>query len=261
MKRQDKAAGKPAVILPGIVTEQDRAIVARRQAGETRKAICEALGVKVGRVYHAEYACQSDERGRAMLADCPDSIEGLSWIGALDGTAADALRRHHWRHEGPALERLSDVAALGRAYVSRMVGIGPKSLASIDRALGLLGIAWSPVDRTPKPKPREAERQVSAGNSAWFDIVRRVGEIEQIMGTGVFEGDPHRDSIEHVSMRLSFLTGYLDGYVERRRPHKPMRDVTPEADSGEDDLETAGNLVCLPGVKLVDVLPNDVGVS
>jgi hypothetical protein len=36
MRKQDTAAGKPAVILPGIVTEQDRAIVARREAGETR---------------------------------------------------------------------------------------------------------------------------------------------------------------------------------------------------------------------------------
>jgi hypothetical protein len=269
-----KAAGKPAVILPGIVTELDRAIVARREAGETRKAICEALGVNVSTIQRAEWRCRDDAMARAMLAECPDSIEGLNFMGELVGDAADAFRRHQYRYEGDKIERMSEVAALGRHYVSRMNGIGPKSLASIDRALDLLGIAWSPVDRTPQPKSQvqqqEAEqRPAMSDGSAWSSIVRRVGEIEQIMGTGVFEtgvfergvfeSDARRDSIDYVSMRLSFLTGYLDGYVnERRRVHKPMRDITPEPDSSED-LETTGNLVCLPGVRLVDVLPQNHG--
>jgi hypothetical protein len=43
--------------------------------------------------------------------------------------------------KAPILEGLSEVAALGRACVSRLHGIGPKSLASIDHVLGLFGIA------------------------------------------------------------------------------------------------------------------------
>jgi hypothetical protein len=253
-----KAAGKPAVILPGIVTELDRAIVARREAGETRKAICEALGVNVSTIQRAEWRCRDDAMARAMLAECPDSIEGLNFMGELVGDAADAFRRHQYRYEGDKIERMSEVAALGRHYVSRMNGIGPKSLASIDRALDLLGIAWSPVDRTPQPKSQaqqqEAEqRPAMLDGSAWSRIVRRVGEIERAVGRAVLENDPHRNDIDLVASRLAFLTGYIEGYFEKRQAHKPMRDITPEPDSSED-LETAGNLVCLPGVKLIDVL-------
>jgi hypothetical protein len=258
MRKQESTAVKPAVTLPGIMTEQDRAIVARREAGETRKAISDSIGITLSVIQRAEWRCEREQKARKMLAECADSIKGLWWLRELSSDAYEALANHEYHYDGGELQRMSDVAALGRRYVSCLKGIGPKSLASIDRALDLLGIAWSPVDRTPTPKPRETERQVSSGNSAWFDIVRRVGEIEQIMRTGVFEGDPHRDSIECVAMRLAFLTGYLEGYVEKRRPHKPMRDITPEANSGED-METAGNLVCLPGVKLSDVLQNDGG--
>jgi hypothetical protein len=229
------AAGQPAIILPGIVTDLDRQIVARRDGGETRKAICEALGVKVGRVYHAEYACRSDAEGRALLADCPDSIEGLNWISELHGHAYVGLHYHHYHYEGPALERLTDVAALGRAYVSRMDGIGPKSLASIDRALGLFGIAWSAVDRTPKPKPREVEQpQPDEGNSrVWMLLGRLEAEIEDL-----------RQRVARLERR----------YVSSL----PGADEDAAADSNED-LETAGNIVCLPGVRLADVLPQNGG--
>jgi hypothetical protein len=258
-KQQNTAAGKPAVILPSIVTEQDRAIIARREAGETIQAIATSLAIPLSQVLRAEHRAYREQQAQEFFAKHPDSIRGLEWLGVLD-EGAGPLRCHRYHYEGGDLERLSDVAALGRHYVSCLKGIGPKSLASIDRALGLFGIVWSPIDRTPKPLPpaprQEAERQPARSeSSAWSRIVRRVGEIEQIMGTGFFEGDPHRDSIGCVAGRLAFLTGYIEGYVEKRRPQKPMRDITPEADS--EDLETAGNLICLPGVKLVDVLNNE----
>jgi hypothetical protein len=235
MKPITTAAGNPAITLPGIVTEQDRAIVARRAAGETRKAICEALGVKVRMVQRAEWRCRDDECGRAILADCPDSMEGLSWIGELDGNAADCLRFHHRHYEGPALERLSDVPALGRRYVSRIAGIGPKSLASIDRALSLFGIAWAPVDRIPKLKPKPQPREVAQPQSdesqahVWMLIGRLQAEIEGL-----------RQRVRHVSSRLG-------------------GDETDDADDSSEDLETSGNIVCMPGVRLAGVLPEDGG--
>jgi hypothetical protein len=223
-------------------------------------AICEALGVTVGEVQRAEYRCKNDNHGRALLANRPDSIEGLSWIGELDGNAADRLHYHHYHHECQALEGLSEAAALGRAYVSRMDGIGPKSLASIDRALALFGIAWSPIDRTPTPKPLTQQRPAMSDSTAaaWSAIVQRVGEIERAVGAAVLESDPHRDCVDRVAWRLAYLTGRIEVRFEKHPPHKPMRDITPEPDSSED-LETAGNLVCLPGVKLADVLQHDGG--
>jgi hypothetical protein len=268
MRTKDTAAGKPAVILPGIATEQDRAIVARREAGDTRRAVCEALGVTVAQVQRAERRCENDDKGRGLLTECADSIEGLKLIGAMDRDAAWTLLYHHACYDSPPLTRLSEVAALGPHYWSKIEaiwrpvrGTGKRQYDVVSDALALLGIAWSPIDRTPKPKAaaQQQERQpATSDSSAWSRIVRRVGEIEQIMGTGFFEGDPHRDSIECVAGRLAFLTGYIEGYVEKRRPQKPMRDITPEADSGQD-LETAGNLICLPGVKLADVQPFDGG--
>jgi hypothetical protein len=256
MRKRDAAAGQPAVTLPGIVTEQDRAIVARREAGETRKAICEAMGVTAGQVYHAEYVCRCDAEGREKLAERPDSIAGLCWIGALDGTAADALRKHHWHYDGQVPETMSEVAALGRLYVSRMKGIGPKGLASIDRVLGLLGIAWSPIERTPQPKRPEPEPQEKRDH--WGSILRRVAELERIAGRGVLQDIAGRDSMEGVVYRLAFLNGYLEARLARANDGD-MRDITPDHEQDDGGYETAGNLICLPGVKLVDVQPNDGG--
>jgi hypothetical protein len=253
--RQDHgAAGQPAVTLPGIVTDLDRQIVARREAGDTRKAICEALGVTVGQVQRAEYFCRGDAEGRKLLAERPDSIVGLAAIGELDGGASDRLRFHHYHHEGSELAGLSDVAALGRAYVSRIHGIGPKSLASIDRALGLFGMTWAPIDRTPKPKRKEPEQQEKRDH--WGSILRHVAELEQIAGKGVLKEIEGRDSMEGVVYRLAFLNGYLEAKLkfERMRTGASMRDITPEPEGDDGDCETAGNLVCLPGVRLADVL-------
>jgi hypothetical protein len=265
-RKRSTAAGKPAVILPSIVTEQDRAIVARREAGESRRAIAASLGITVCHVQRSEHRIRRDAEGRSLLAKCPDDIEGLGDIGILSISAAWLMRGHHYHYDSPAITRLSDAAALGRQYWARTGGATDRRMEEIDRILGLLGIAWSPIERTPKPKPREVEQPQEAeqpamlDGAAWSSIVRRVGEIEQAVGTAVLENDPYRNDIDRVSMRLSFLTGYLEGYFEKRQAHKPMRDIAPEADSGED-LETAGNLVCLPGVKLIDVLPSDGGAA
>jgi len=59
-----------------------------------------------------------------------------------------------------------------------------------------------------------------------------------------------RDSVEGIFLRLSFLTGYLEG----RAKHERTIDITPDP---EGEYETAGNLVCLPGVNLASVLHND----
>ena len=184
----------------------------------------------------------------------------------LSGTARNALACHHWHHEGPGPERLSEVAALGRHYVSHIHGIGPKALASIDQALALFGIAWSPIDRMPKPKPgqpQEIEReQEPADDHYWNSIVRSVGKMERDIGAALLKDHPNRDSVEGVSCRLSYLSGYIESWSECRRRERGLRDVTPEPDDQDDgEYETAGNLICLPGVKLADVQPHNGGAA
>jgi hypothetical protein len=241
---------------PSELTELERAIVARSKAGESRRAICKALGVTADDVRHAEWVIRYDAERRRLFAECPDSIEGMAWIGELSGKARDALVWHQHRHEGPSPTRMSEVAALGRLYVSHIKGIGPKGLASIDHVLEMLGIAWSPIDRMPKPKRREPERQQPERSEFWNDIIRRVAEIEGALGTAVLKNHQGRDSMEGVSYRLAFLTGYIESKAEYGG-WRDMRDITPEPEQDDGEYETAGNLICLPGVKLADVRPND----
>jgi hypothetical protein len=219
------------------MTEQDRTIVARRAAGETIQTIATSLAIPVSQVMRAEHHAYRERRAQEFFAKHPDSIVGLDWLGVLS-EGAGPLRCHQYHYEGGALERLSDVAALGRSYVSQLRGIGPKSLASIDRALALFGIAWSPVGRTPQPKPREVEQpQRDEGDSrVWMLLGRLEAEIEDLR------------------QRLARL--------ERRYVSSlPGGDETDAAADSGEDLETAGNIVCMPGVRLVDVLPQNGGAA
>jgi hypothetical protein len=186
---------KPRRYPASLMTEQDRAIVALRTAGETHKAICEELGVTVGVVQTAEWRSRNDARVRKMLAERPDSIEGLSILGTLDCKAADQLRFHHCRHEGP------NTGGTERSRRTRpRLCLAPSrhraKVAGIDRSCpGAVRHCLSPIERTPQPKlpaqQQEAERQPAISDEeAWSRIVRRVGEIEQIMGTGFLRGRP-----------------------------------------------------------------------
>jgi len=63
-----------------------------------------------------------------------------------------------------------------------------------------------------------------------------------------------RDSVEGISLRLSFLTGYLESRAERECG---IIDIAPDSEQAESEYDTAGNLICLPGVKLASVLCDD----
>jgi hypothetical protein len=134
---------------------------------------------------------------------------------------------------------------------------GPMGLASIDHVLEMLGIAWSPIDRIPKPKPRQPQEhereQESADDHYWNSIVRSVGKMERDIGSALLKDHQGPDSVEGVSCRLAYLSGYIESWSEYRRKGV-MRDITPEPDDQDDSTyETAGNLICLPGIKLADV--------
>ena len=205
----------------------------------------------------AEWRRDWDAEGRALLAACADSVEGLERIGALDRAAGWVIRGHHYRYASHQLTRMSEAAAFGPRY---WVGTATrKQLAEIDRVLGLLGIAWSPIERTPQPKRPEPEPQQKRDH--WGSILRRVAELEQITGKSVLTESEGRDSMEGVVYRLAFLNGYLEAKLkfERMRAGDGMRDITPEPERDGGDCETPGNLICLPGVKLANVVPQDGG--
>src|SRR5688572_22408436 len=70
-------------------TEHDRAMVARREAGATRKAIAEEFGVPVSQVSGAEWLIRREKRGQELLAVDPESLEGFHLIGDLEWRAWD----------------------------------------------------------------------------------------------------------------------------------------------------------------------------
>jgi hypothetical protein len=272
MRKQDTAAGQPAASLPCRLTEQDEVIVARRAAGETQRAIAASLGIPVSQVQRAEWRRDWDAEGRALLAACADSVEGLERIGALDRAAGWVIRGHHYRYASHQLTRMSEAAAFGRRY---WVGVATrKQLAEIDRVLSLLGIAWSPIDCEPRLLPPETPAEPPSIDPAILaEVVSRVENLERVSGCGnIFESNPARDTFEYVRGRLQYLSGYICP-AERLSPDHTLRQrctiledrirakhgrlVLEQVSTG--DLETVGNIVCMPGVKLANVLPQDGG--
>jgi hypothetical protein len=57
--------------------------------------------------------------------------------------------------------------------------------------------------------------------------------------------------MEGTAYRLSFLLGYLEARAELDRK---TIDITPDAEQDDGEYETAGNMICLPGVSLSSVL-------
>ena len=63
------AAGKPAArCFDHCLTDQDRAMLARRDAGATLKTVAAEFDVRIETVRRAEWRGRNDERGRELLA-------------------------------------------------------------------------------------------------------------------------------------------------------------------------------------------------
>lgn len=110
-----------------------------------------------------------------------------------------------------------------------------KSLASIDRVLEALGIVWSPIDRTPKVKPREAvvtAPQPARSASHPIDAF----------------------SLSYLLDRIRGLEDRIDKLCGWKAARDDDADDQGRESEGRELLEAAGNVVCLPGVTLADIL-------
>jgi hypothetical protein len=262
-----RQAGKGGAVMKPL-SEQDRRVIALHNSGASINDIAGETGLKRPRIKHiVEHIGSIHARGEATLALDPESLEGLRSTGAISCRAYSALANATYKIDVPDLERLSDVAAQGRECVARFPGVGPSVMAELDTLLARFGLTWNP---RPRPfawrtsenkhpllklwdKDRELSEQQDQRAQYWSTIVRRVAEMERAVGRAVLRDAPGRDSMEGIVYRLSFLTGYLEGHKGGRTNN--MRDVTPETEQDDDEYETAGNLICLPGVKLADIHP------
>jgi hypothetical protein len=205
-----------------------------------------------------------------LLPAAPESLEGLRLTGGVSHRAYSAIAEATYKIDVPDLERLSDVAAQGRECVERFPRFGPGVIAELDTILASFGLTWN-----PRPRPfsmrtkenqhpllkswdndRERSKQDDQRSQFWNAIVRQVGEIERAVGTAVSRDTQGLDNMQGITYRLAFLTGYLE---ERAKRSRETIDITPDAEQDDGEYETAGNLICLPGVKLADVRPNDGG--
>jgi hypothetical protein len=110
----------------------------------------------------------------------------------------------------------------------------PQPASCLTAIQQVVSLAWNPVDRTPQPKPPKVEQPQPDERDAhiWRLIGRLEAEIEDL-----------RQQVARLNWRyVSSLPG------------------DDEADDSRQDLETAGNIVCMPGIRLADVLQNG-GVS
>jgi hypothetical protein len=250
------------------LSERDSAIMARHAAGSSIREIADAMNVSKATVRRiVEHVGPVHALGRELLAADPESLSGLGLTGASSQRACGAIANAPYKVDVPDTERLSDVAAQGRKFVARFPGIGgaaSKSMAELDTMLASFGIAWNPrprpfawrddKNRHPSVEANECDRaqieQDAKRSEYWAAIVRRVAEMERALGTGFMQDTQGRDGMQGISYRLAYLSDCVQARAER--------DITPEPDDQDDgDYETAGNLICLPGVKLADVQPND----
>jgi hypothetical protein len=168
-----------------------------------------------------------------MLARWQRTVKGTSWCLSNGSTCAVALSARHHDHVG------------GGHRIPCSFGY------RTDKNRHPLLRLWD--------KDREQSEQQDKRSENWSDVVRRVCDIERSVGKCALENVQGRDGMQGIAIRLAYLSGYLEtrGAFERK-----TIDITPD-DDAEDaggDYETAGNLICLPGVKLADVL-HDGGQS
>src|SRR5688572_3160186 len=115
-------------------TKQDRAMVARREAGATRKAIAEEFGVPVSQVSGAEWLVRREKRGQELLAVDPEGLEGFHLIGDLEWRAWDTAYslNYHFR-ENIVMERVGDLVGAGRTYFAERCTV--RTMAMFDAFL------------------------------------------------------------------------------------------------------------------------------
>jgi hypothetical protein len=250
-------------------SERDGSILAQHAAGASFKEIAAAMGVSSGTVRRiVEHVGPMQAKGRAMLTADPENLEGLRLTGGVSHRVYNAIAEATYKVNVPDMERLSDIAAQGRECVARFPKIGPGVMAELDMVMARFGIAWNPrprpfayrTDKNRHPlmklwdEQREQSKREDQRDQHWNSILRRVAEMERTLGTSVLKDSAGRDSAEGVVYRLAFLNGYLESQLEREGK---TIDVTPDPEQDDGEYETAGNLVCLPGVKLASVLCND----
>lgn len=229
-KQCNEAAGKPAVTRNSRrLTDLQRAIVEMRKTASIRET-AERFNIPQSQVTWAECIFHWSEKGEAVLAADPESLGGLSLTGAISQGLANCLTGFCGTEEElkgvpdhQDYERISDVLRAGKEVVRNRWAMGRVRWAEWLAFMQSRGLEWG------KPLSDEAPHVQARRRSST------------------------------VQVRVGYLLGRITD-MEHRLAQLRRRYVSSLDDNGEDQanpcrsLETAGNLICLPGVRLSDVL-------
>jgi hypothetical protein len=269
------------------LTEQERAILARHEAGASRGEIAAEFGLSRAQVRRVtEWKGHINAKGRELLSADPESLKGLRATGALSARAYSALANATYAVDVPDLARVSDVAAQGRECVACFQGTGgagSKTMAELDALLARFGLTWNPrprpfawrTDENLHPsiaqmreqqaeQKRQAAQDSRIDNNAFYQIGRLQGAAHVIENELGLPHPPEHYGRQAGESGESYYGRMVDDLRSRIRSLEKIafsssaRCIDDE-DGPADDLARSGNLVCLPGIKLADVLGSDDG--
>jgi hypothetical protein len=169
-EKPGSATGKPAVPRQKFgASELDRAIVEMRKSA-TMKATAGHFGIPVSRVDRAERLCGWHDKGAAILAADPESLEGLWLVGEVSHKLASVLQHLCAEAEGlsesyintyPRYRRISEVLAAGEQAIRWRRGIGATLWAEWLAFMEARGLEWDEV-RNPPAGPLPSDWNVVA---------------------------------------------------------------------------------------------------
>ena len=229
-KKQNTARTSAATHNPRRLTDKQRAMVEMRKTMSTRKT-AKRFNVPVSQVISAESVAHWTQRGEAMLAADPESLEGLSLTGVLSRGLANCLMGFCGSEEElrgvpdhQDYERISDVLRAGREVVRNRWAMGRVRWTEWLAFMQSRGLEWGKPLSDESPNTA-AQRRSSARPVSLDYLLSRVMDIEYRLAR----------------LRRQYVSSLGDNGDDRDSPPS-------------QSLETAGNLVCLPGVHLSDVL-------
>lgn len=235
MRAMEMAAGKPTVTRNSRrLTDKQRAMVEMRTTASIRK-VAEAFKVPASQVTWAESVVHWNEKGEALLAADPESLEGLSLTGQLDRELADVLQYFCGFDQHPAYSadyprhsRISDVLMAGEKAIRSRVGMGPKRWAEWVAFMNARGLEWGkPLSALPNAPAGElggnwnvfdfpsgkVRLEITTRNSLirsrWFSLSREISNFQSMLCEAVGEKNHYNATFNAVHSGMGILFDLL----------------------------------------------------
>ena|SRR5882724_5068050 len=168
-------------------TELDWMVEARHDAGAGPVAIARELAITPAAVNTRLEKMKRYRRGERLLAEDPESLEGLKYVGAIPWAAARAVGAYY-------AERLSELCDWSAAELLGCPGIGGKAVETIKAVMAARGLELHP-DRTEAIHRRSKFRDLYEQQCESRPVTLASSNPQALPVTG------REDNIVHVDFR------------------------------------------------------------